>query len=126
MKVDVVRNAKPPDDIATLYDLGILNRRRHGEWLRFHTTHAYAYVFVAEDLLGHGGYLLHWIESRLPNRGEGSSVLAAIGQFADIHHLSGHLVCEPDLVGWYEKFGWERFGEFNDSVAMARFYTPSR
>lgn len=127
----MIRNAKAPDDIAAAQQLGVLVA--DGEWVRFHTLHAYAHVFVAGDrTTARGpdlvprlpGYLLHWIESRLPGAGHGTAVLTAVGAFGDRLGAAGHLVCDARLVGWYERLGWQVLGEFEGDVVMGRFYSP--
>lgn len=126
MKVHLTRPADPPEDVAHLHDLGILDPA-DGEWVRFHTDHGHALVHYAQDRMsGHLAYLVHRIEAALPGKGHGSSIMLAIGQFADRRRASGHLVCELDLVAWYERFDWQPIAEFNGDIVMARFYKPRR
>lgn len=124
MKVVIARRQPPPDDVAALAT-GIL--AADGEWIRFSTDHAHALVYFAPDRTTGGqraGYLLHWIESTRPGSGHGTGIMRAIAQFGAQCRATGHLVCEPDLVAWYEARGWSQLGQFHDSVAMAHYLNP--
>lgn len=87
-------------------------------WHHFSTGSADAYVCV--NPMAPGTYLLHQLDSA--ERGHGTAIMNAIGEWADENMYHGTLVCDLATVGFYARFGWVSVGRFidDDTVRMAR------
>lgn len=96
--------AGPPGDLA-----GVMSSCG---WVHLWTGYANAWLWPEGSV-----FILHWIESS--RKGHGTILMRGINQWAMMRKMrEGSCTCEPELVPFYERFGWTRGSDFNEFATM--------